>query len=54
MSKTAENILYIGENIQLLRAVLNLSAATAVQADYSLHHLRSTEQIMSALDEKTL
>ena len=52
MSKTAENILYIGENIQLLRAVLNLSAATAVQADYSLHHLRSTEQIMSALDEK--
>ncbi len=51
MSVTVENVLYIGHNIQLVEAMLNLSG-TSAQSDYYIHHLTSTNGIQATLAEK--
>ena len=51
MSQTVKNILYIGHNIQLAKAMLNLSPVST-QADYYIHHLSCVDNIKVVLAER--
>jgi diguanylate cyclase (GGDEF)-like protein/PAS domain S-box-containing protein len=52
LSVPVKNVLYVGNNIQLAEAMLNLSASPALQPDYTLCHLLRTDGIEAILAEK--
>jgi diguanylate cyclase (GGDEF)-like protein/PAS domain S-box-containing protein len=49
LSVTVENVLYIGDNIQLVEAVLNLSQPASEQSENTLSHLLHSHELEAAL-----
>jgi hypothetical protein len=52
LSQTAENILYIGHNVQLAQTMLDFSSSTSAQVNYKLDHFSSADDLEIILEEK--
>ena len=52
MSYSIENLLYVGNNIQLAETMLNLTCAPGAQSNSAIVHLSRIDGIESALTEK--